>query len=164
MNSTTHAQFILEFKMICGTKFCMNYERLWAFVYRHSITCPQEIKRSLCPDETHYRCLEGRVKSGGNAEWLGNQLQHESPPGQKAIINLHLATLGSQPSFTPEIHLSSPLKHLSMSHPTQGSAGTPLPTHAAGLSSQTNFPSQQACSTPAVCQVTARSTYHGYFN
>lgn len=39
-------------------------------------------------------------RAGGNAEWLGNQLQHESPPGQKAIINLHLATL----MFPAQLH------------------------------------------------------------
>lgn len=142
MNSTTYAQLILEFKMICGTKFCINYERLWAFVYRHSITCPQEIKRSLCPDETHYRCLEGRVKSGGNAERLGNQLQHESPPGQKAIINLHLATL----RFPAQLHardsfvISTETSLDVSSHARLSWDSTPHPRCWSQLSDQFPFP------------------------
>lgn len=106
---------------------------------------------------------QGEERAAMQSGWETNCSTKVHPVRKQSLIYIWPHS-GSQPSFTPEIHLSSPLKHLSVSHPTQGSAGTPLPAHTPDLSSQTNFPSQQACSTPAVCQATARSTYHGYFN
>lgn len=121
---------------------CVNCQRFWALVYRNSITCPQETRRSLC----QHQCTKDASEQRGRA---GEQQTSKSGlmPGPAVFIYIWPHS-GSKHSHMLELHLSSPLEQFFKPHPTQGSAETALPTHTADLSSQTNFPPEQACICP----------------
>lgn len=133
---------------------CINYEGLGALVYRNSIPCLQETKSSLCQHRPIKDALGGRVNGGGGAEGL--ECANQKVPGPAVIIYIWPHS-GSKSSYTPGLHLSSPLKQFPMPHPTQGSAETALPTHTVDPSSD-QFPSWASLPVYRGLQVTAPHT------
>lgn len=57
--------------MIRGIRFCINYERFWALVYRNSISHACRKPKEAFANISILKMLLGRVTGGGSAEGLG---------------------------------------------------------------------------------------------